>query len=442
MTQPPSPGHIALDIAIIGGGVAGLWLANRLKAQGLMTAVFEHKALGSDQTMASQGMIHGGMKYTLSGALTGASETIADMPNHWRACLCGEGDVDLRNTRILSDHFYLWSGNSITAKLGSFLASKAVRGRASPVPLEQCPPLLRHAEFEGNLYKLVDIVLDVHSLVTNLAHNLDGSCFQIDWAHAHLQRRENKLSLVLEDGENCYDITAQQFIFCAGKGNADLLTQLGIAQPAMQVRPLQQVLVRHQYPYAFYGHCLGAETSPRLTISSHKLNSGEQVWYLGGALAERGATLEPDALIEAAKQELAELLPWFDLSGADYATLRIDRAEPLQPNFIRPENAFAQAVKGIDNLVVAWPTKLTLAPNLANQILGMLPPELAIPGSVTPAPVSDALAQLKQLLPSPPIAATPWDLAFPPKLSAEEALNIRFFDMPPEATSPASKDDI
>ena len=78
-----SPIHIDLDIAIIGGGVAGLWLANRLKAQGFHIALFESKALGSDQTMASQGMIHGGMKYTLSGMLTGASEAIAEMPQHW-----------------------------------------------------------------------------------------------------------------------------------------------------------------------------------------------------------------------------------------------------------------------------------------------------------------------------------------------------------------------
>ncbi len=71
---------VNLDLAIIGGGVAGLWLANRAKAAGFSVAVLESKALGSGQTLASQGMIHGGMKYTLAGALTGASEAIADMP--------------------------------------------------------------------------------------------------------------------------------------------------------------------------------------------------------------------------------------------------------------------------------------------------------------------------------------------------------------------------
>ena len=254
-----SPVYIDLDIAIIGGGVAGLWLANRLKRQGFAVALFEHKALGSDQTMASQGMIHGGMKYTLSGMLTGASETIADMPKHWRACLCGEGDVDLRNTRLLSDHFYLWSGNSIRTKLSSFLASTALNGRVDPVPDERRPPVLRHADFGGNLYKLEDIVLDVHSLITNLAHNIEAECFQIDWNKSRWQTDAGVLSLSIEHDDQTYIVRAQRFIFCAGKGNGDLLASLGVDRPAMQLRPLQQVLVKHHYPYSFYGHCLGAD---------------------------------------------------------------------------------------------------------------------------------------------------------------------------------------
>ena len=60
--------------------------------------------------------------------------------------------MDLRNTRLLSDHFYLWSGNSISAKLGSFLASTALNGRVDPVSDERRPPVLRHADFGGNLY--------------------------------------------------------------------------------------------------------------------------------------------------------------------------------------------------------------------------------------------------------------------------------------------------
>jgi glycerol-3-phosphate dehydrogenase len=411
--------HIDLDIAIIGGGVAGLWLANRLHNQGFTLALFEHKALGSDQTMASQGMIHGGMKYTLSGMLTGASEAIADMPQHWRACLCGEGDVDLRNTRILSDHFFLWSTDSITSKLTSFLASKATNGRVDTVPDDRRPPLLRHKDFNGNLYRLVDIVLDTHSLVTNLAHNVEPQCFLVDDSKTKLLKDDQgNAYLQIEQSEGLIEVRAKRFILTAGQGNAELLAQLGLDNPAMQLRPLQQVMVKHHYPFAFFGHCLGAETTPRLTISSHTLNKHEQVWYLGGSLAERGASLNSDVLIEQAKQELAELIPWVDLTEAKWATLPINRAEPLQANFARPDNAFISAAQGCGNVLVGWPTKLTLAPNLANQTL-----ELLAQTEVTPS--RQPQSTLAGLLPKPPIAPPPWELAFPDAISKEEALMLK-----------------
>jgi len=423
-----SPVYIDLDIAIIGGGVAGLWLANRLKRQGFAVALFEHKALGSDQTMASQGMIHGGMKYTLSGMLTGASETIADMPKHWRACLCGEGDVDLRNTRLLSDHFYLWSGNSISSKLSSFLASTALNGRVDPVPDERRPPVLRHADFGGNLYKLEDIVLDVHSLITNLAHNIESECFQIDWNKSRWQTDAGVLSLSIEKDGQTYVVRAQRFIFCAGKGNGHLLESLGLDRPAMQLRPLQQVLVKHHYPYSFYGHCLGAETTPRLTISSHKLNNTDYVWYLGGSIAEQGAGMTSEELIAKAQAELADILPWVDMSDAEWKTLPIDRAEPLQPNFLRPENAFVGVAPDLSNLWVAWPTKLTLAPNLANQVLDLLKAN----GISAVKNVSESTS-LHGVLPHPPIAPTPWETAFPSALDTVVAVSYKLQDALSEA---------
>lgn len=419
------PHRLQFDTVIIGGGIAGLWLANRLKRAGFSLALLEHKALGSDQTIASQGMIHGGMKYTLSGALTGASETIAEMPQHWRDCLCGEGDVDLRNTRILSDHFFLWSGDSIAAKLTSFFASKATRGRVDSVPDVRRPPLLRHADFNGSLYKLTDIVLDVHSLVTNLTQNIEGQTFLIDWSQAKLAKdAAGNLKISLEQQGQQLEIQAQRFIFCAGKGNAELLAELGLSSPAMQLRPLQQVLVKHHHPFDFYGHCLGAETTPRLTISSHKLSEYERVWYLGGSLAEKGADMDSEQLIALAQQELSELIPWVDLSNAEWATLPVTRAEPLQPHFKRPDNAFVAAAANCSNLLVAWPTKLTLAPNLANQVLSLLDTAQLTPGDANSGQA--ALAHLQQWLPAPPIAATPWELAFPPAMSAEQRLELKF----------------
>lgn len=398
--------NIQLDIAIIGGGIAGLWLINRLHNAGYQCALFESRALGSEQSVASQGMIHGGIKYTLSGALTGASEAIADMPAHWQDCLAGCGDVDLRGASVLSDHFYMWSTASVTSKLTTFFASKATRGRVDKVKAETRPPLFQQPGFKGQLYKLVDIVLDVPSVLQTLANNVAGRTFLLppEQAHWHKDEQGNcQLRISTPDGD--IQVQAKQFIFTAGQGNAALLQQLGETAPAMQVRPLQQVMVKLDQPYRFYGHCLGADKTPRLTISSHPCRDGRWVWYLGGSLAEQGVNAEPKALIQQARRELSELMPWLDLSTARWATLPVNRAEPRQKNLVRPDKAFIGQAEHCRNLLVGWPTKLTLAPNLATETLEWLQQQQILPGN-QPADLSllNGLAQAS-------VAVSPWDSA-------------------------------
>ena len=101
------------DIVVFGGGVAGLWLLNRLRNEGYGVILLESNTLGCGQTVASQGIIHGGLKYAMTGSLTGASNVIADMPARWRNSLQGSieetFDIDLSNVRVTSDHYYMWS---------------------------------------------------------------------------------------------------------------------------------------------------------------------------------------------------------------------------------------------------------------------------------------------------------------------------------------------
>lgn len=415
MSLSPASHSLKTDLCILGGGVAGLWLANLAKARGLDVLVLDNQPLGSGQTIASQGMIHGGMKYTLAGTLTGASEAIADMPAYWRNCLCGEGDISLRDTRILSDHFFLWSGESVASRLTTFFASKVTRGRVTPVADDRRPAFLRHQDFTGSLYRLDDLVLDIPSLLANLTRNLDGRCFLI--GDYQLQKTTEGIYALHSDS---LEIHAQQFVFCGGEGNQDLLNQLGFAKPEQQLRPLQQVMIKHRYPFDFFGHCVGMDSTPRLTISTHRLPTGEPVWYLGGSLAEKGASLSAEELIELAKAELNELIPWMNFENASWATLNINRAEPKQPGLIRPDHAFAEALPN-SNIFIGWPTKLTLAPNMANQIWSLLEAKELKPL------FKNRQADLQSLTPAA-IAKTPWEIAFPPAIPVEESLAKRFIE--------------
>lgn len=393
--------NVKVDIAIIGGGIAGLWLLNSLQAKGYSALLFEKNALGSDQTIASQGMIHGGVKYALSGALSGESEAIVDMPDHWKACLKGDADVDLTATKVLSEAFYMWSAGKLASKLTTFFATKALRGRIESLKAKNYPAVFSNKNFKGSVYKLVDVVLDAPSLIANLQANAKDKIFSVDWSQSKLESIDGNAKLCV----NGIEIVTKKIIFAAGKGNSDLMAMLKLEQPAMQLRPLRQVVIKHSNNHMLYAHCIGASlsASPRLTISSHQCIDGKTAWYLGGDLSTDGVALSSDQLIAKAKTEINNLFPWLDWSEAQWATLYIDRAEPQQKGLIKPDNAFAKSA-GKD-IIVAWPTKLTLAPSLTIEVSKILADENIAP---TAAENMQALGQLA----TPTIAEPCWETLF------------------------------
>jgi len=373
--------HIfSTDVLIVGAGVAGLWLNARLRAAGFNTALVDNAAIGSGQSGKSQGIIHGGTKYALQGVLTRSAEAIGAMPKRFRAALAGEGELDLRTVRVLSKAHYLWSPGTLAGNLTSFFASRAMRSRIATVTGEALPPVLQHANFTGKVYRLDELVLDVPSLLAALLE-LSGDSL--------LCAQEIK-PLIDEGGGLCglqldgHALHARCIVLCAGAGNQALLERFGLNQPTQQSRPLHMVLVQSANLSPLYAHCVGAGSKPRLTITSHPLPNGQWLWYLGGELAEAdGVARDKAAQIAFAKQELNRLLPWLDLSKAQFASLRVSRAEPALPGLLRPDNAFL-ATQG--RLLVGWPTKLALAPDFAGRVMAQLKSMAINPSPHNPLP--------------------------------------------------------
>ena len=387
---------ISTDVLIVGAGVAGLWLNARLRRQGFSTVLVENHSLGGAQTLKSQGIIHGGAKYALHGALTGASEAIADMPRRWREALAGDGELDLSGVRLLSEAHYLWSPGTLAGNLTSFFASKAVRGRVDQVKGDQLPPALQNPRFKGKVYRLAELVVDVPSLVERLAE-LAGDSLLAGQKVEPLFENERLIGLRV-DG---LDILAQRIVLSAGQGNAELLASLEINVPAQQLRPLHMVMVKGPSLKPLYAHCLGGGPKPRITVTTHPAANGEWVWYVGGDIAEaEGVARTPDEQIAAAKKELASLLPWVDLSQAQWATLRVDRAEPAQSGLVRPDNAF---LADTGRLLVGWPTKLALAPDFSDRVINALEQDGIKPGNVPALPD----------FPRPPLGKTAWEQLLP-----------------------------
>ncbi|WML86754.1 FAD-dependent oxidoreductase [Thiothrix subterranea] len=393
-----------VDVLIVGGGIAGLWLLAELRAQGV-NALLATDELGKGQTIASQGIIHGGTKYALTGKVTGATLAIGDMPRLWRAALNGEGAVDLRKVKVLAESQLLWTSGGIGSRMTGFFASKAMQSRMEAVPRDVYPELFRHSEFHGGLYRLDEPVLDVPSLLETLREQLADALVQVDVQGSGLQPSQNGYGYqaVLPNGQ-VLAITAQQIILTAGAGNEALLTSIACRRqpplllPKMQRRPLQMVMVRGNLPL-LYAHALGMSDKPRATITSHRDKHGKTVWYIGGQPAEQGVGKPAAGVIAATQHELAQLLPWVDFTGMAWSTWHVDRAEGCQPDGSRPDQPMVQRFA---NVTVAWPTKLAFAPMLAAR----LRTELGALASVeTSFDISAA-----ELLPTPPVAPSIWDV--------------------------------
>jgi glycerol-3-phosphate dehydrogenase len=382
--------HVQVDVAIFGGGVAGLWTLSLLRNQGYNAVLFESNTLGGGQTRYAQGIIHGGTKYALTGKLTASSEAIAEMPSFWRACLQGNGELDLSNVKLMSEHQYLWSTASLTSRMAGFFASHAMRSRTKALSESERPKVFQDKQFKGQVYKLDEPVLDTASLVNALAASHKDAMSAIKQVTAI----DDTLVVTTTDNKD-YSVKAKHVVLTAGKGNKELLAAFGKTQPEMQLRPLQMVMVRGGLPEMIYAHCLGASVNPRITITSHKDSNDDIVWYLGGQLAEEGVQRTAEQQINEARKELSALMPWLDLSKTQWATLPIDRAEPQMPGGKRPDDVFVGTDKHVS---VCWPTKLAFAPRLANKLIAQIQEQ----------GINPSAEQVLPSWPQPEVAKLPW----------------------------------
>lgn len=376
------------DILIFGGGIAGLWLIHHLQQRGYQCLLLETGTLGGAQTLASQGIIHGGLKYALGGTLSSESEAIAGMPDRWRQAIDGQGPVNLSGLRVLSETQNLWSAGSVASRMTTFFASRMLRGRIEKLKRPDFPSALADRRFKGQVYRLDDLVVDTESLLDVLTAPVRDRLLHFDPARHPLSWNERGLDAVELDGVR---IEPKLTVLAAGEGNAGLLQDAQKAElfptEAAQSRPLKMVLLKHRLGHRLYAHCVGTSNKPRLTVTTHGMDDGDVVWYLGGDLAEKGVDRSDAQQLDAARRELDELFPWLDFSDAELAVMDVARAEPRQQGLAKPDNAYARRDR---DLIITWPTKLTLAPDLGDRVDALIRERGVEAGTALP-PIPDHL---------------------------------------------------
>lgn len=319
------------DIVIHGGGIAGLWTLARLKNLGYDALLVEPNAIGGVQTIASQGIIHSGLKYALSGKINALAREISAMPEVWRDALNGDGPVDLSKAKRAAETQYMMIPKGV---MGSILKIGAKSFFGTEVEKIKWPPEVSATGFEGTLVDMAEPVLDIPSVIRTLA--------------------EPYMSCIRKSADG---VNARKHIYTAAEGN----DKSGIAT---QRRPLLMGLLK-KAPFPLWVHLVGASDKPMATITTHETKDGEIAWYFGGQVAERDKNENPDAVYDAMFEALKKYMPLTEINDAELAVLPIDRIEAKPGAGIMPD---APVIYNKDDKIYAWPTKLTFAPMMADKI--------------------------------------------------------------------------
>lgn len=355
-----------LDALIFGGGAAGLWLLDRMSRDGHHVLLLEAQTLGCGQTVSSQGIIHGGLKYTLAGLLTKSAKNIREMPQLWRDCLLGTTTPNLSNTNLRSGCCYLWQTDSLSSRAGMIGARFGLQTTPENITQEERPEALK--DVPGTVARLPEQVISPRTFLNDLANQYSDRILKIDAKNGLAFDLDSPgevkaVRITSPNGDRELKLCPRQVIFTAGAGNGKLRKMTGLSEEAMQRRPLHMVLVRGKLP-ELNGHCVaGAKT--RVTVTSEVDSEGRMTWQLGGQLAEDGTSMSPMALTQRALSELTAVLPGIDFRGTEWTTYKVDRAEGATGNGSRPDNI---QVLCAGNVTTGWPTKLVLAPVLAQEI--------------------------------------------------------------------------
>lgn len=360
--------HIKVDTVILGGGIAGLWTLNCLRRAGYQAILLEKSSLGDGQTIQAQGMIHGGAKYTLQGTLNNKLATVIDtLPQYWNKCLAGTGEIDLSRVQRLSDYQYLWSASRLTETLSNLFLKNMLKTKVVKLKQAQYPAILQTNPGGRHVFRMSAPVLDIKSLIAQLAAPYQNYLLKINQKTFELifDDHHNINHIRLRLGQEPFKLSAARYIFTAGEGNAALCNGKP-SYPEMQRRPLRMTVVKMLQLAPLFGHYLSHSSVPRLTFTTHKTIDGQLLWYLGGKLAETGASRDATNHSAVTRRELAALFPLLDFKTAEISSFIINRAEPRQPFKRRAASIF---MKSIGNQVIGWPTKLTLAPLLGKQIV-------------------------------------------------------------------------
>lgn len=356
------------DVVIFGGGVTGLWCRAALERAGVRTLLVERTSLGDGQSVLSQGILHRGVKYAFSAAAAGIGAELERAYGVWRACLDGCGIIDLRGVRVLRSGLVLWSPGGFLARATAEAGALAMKSSVRRLEGAERPAVFRGAGRGVQVWEVDEPVVEPRSLLGALR---DAGVGEIARGEVvSISESGGGVRAVVRGDGGEREVWGSRAVFAAGVGNEVLLRLVG-EEPSRvsQRRPLHMVYASGA-PGELFGHCVEEMSDkPRLTITTSVDGVGRVVWYAGGRVAEDGVGRSEEEQSAAARAEVGACVPWLDVSGLRWRSVRVDRAEGLAAGGKRPEGPMVHA-RGV--WAAVWPTKLALAPVAAEAVVARL----------------------------------------------------------------------
>lgn len=376
------------DIVIVGAGIAGLWTFHRLKRMGYDVLLLERESIGCGQTIASQGIIHSGLKYVFAGKVNKLAQSISAMPDLWRDALQGHGPVDLSAAKVNADSQHLLIPNGFMGGLVKLVTTKTLGNGVHEMKKSDIPEAIHDSGFRGSVVYMGEPVLDIPSTLRALAEPYKDSIRKID------------PDIAPEDFLKSHDIKPRKIIYTAAATNHERASENkddnGLKT---QKRPLLMGMIKPA-PYEMYAHLVGSRDKPVATITTHKTSNGELVWYLGGQVAERGKEVPQQEMVRAVKNAFTKYLPNIDQSALEWASLPIDRVEGNSTT--QGWMPDTPTIHDASDTYYCWPTKLTFAPLLSDYIVEKLEND-----DIKPSQTKNDWS----FLPEVNYTQTPWDIA-------------------------------
>jgi glycine/D-amino acid oxidase-like deaminating enzyme len=360
------------DVAVIGAGGAGVVIALLLSELGLEVALIDREGFAAGQSGHSHGYLHQGAIYTQPDP-----HFVAELQRGtraWQQILAGLGVEPITETSsiVFTERLNAEAAERSWEEAGLVLRSTT-----------ELPPGFAGERIAAT-YESAEPVVDFTPVFQALGGRLNGvTTIRADVRR--LLRHGPKIdgALVSRRGEEIV-VKARYYVLAAGTGNQRLLELAGRLQTTLVIRSSFMLVVKGNLPPT--STIVPERESYGLFIVSRSCGTGF-VWLVSDYVSYAGGVQAPfarSAWVKAVRRTLTDLVPATAARGVSVGVYTGPKAE-IRPVPYRMSGHSIESY-GLTNLLAVAPTKLTLAPLLAEE---------------TTERVSDALPKQRGEMPLP-----------------------------------------